>query len=258
MCRDEESTGRSAKAVLAKHRDLVDAEFALNSDSGGGRITAGGARYLVQASEKSYIDFELITRNVGGHSSRPRIDNAIYDLADAIKRLQSFRFPVRHSEVTRSYLRQNAALYEGSVAAAMQSFADNPGDEEAADILFAQPSLVGRTRTTCIPTVLTGGHANNAQPRSAHLVVNCRVFPGVSFAEVEKVLKDLVDNPELELKILGNPESSPASELNPAVMAAVTKVVRRRLGDIPIIPTMEVGATDGVFTQLYSGLPKPE
>ncbi|MFT5484702.1 MAG: carboxypeptidase PM20D1, partial [Halieaceae bacterium] len=198
--------------------------------------------------------FELTTRNVGGHSSRPRIDNAIYDLADAIKKLQSFRFPVRHSEVTRSYMRQNAELYEGDVAAAMLSFADNPANKKAADVLFAQPSLVGRTRTTCIPTVLSGGHANNAQPRSAKVVVNCRVFPGVSFAEVEEVLTDLIDNPKLEVKVLDNPESSPASELNPVVMAAVTKVVRRRLGDIPIIPTMEPGATDGVFTRA-AGIP---
>lgn len=185
-------------------------------------------------------------RNPGGHSSRPRPDNAIYDLAAAITKIQAHRFPVRWSDMTLDYFRQTGAGLGGELGDIMIRFADDPNDVQASDRLALESSYVGTTRTTCVVTMLSAGHAENALPQSATATVNCRIFPGVSVAAIEQVLRRVVANDELEFVLLGDPTVSPISELRDDVAAAVSKAVHTRYPDIPVIAYMASGGTDGM------------
>lgn len=253
---DEES-GMVTTRMLAYERDeLAGAAFALNSDAGGGDLDKNGKAivYNVQAAEKTYATWELTVRNPGGHSSRPRADNAIYDLADAIQRIQAYRFPVRWSDMTRDYFRETGSQLGGELGAAMLRFADNPDDLAASDRLALESSYVGTTRTTCVVTMLKAGHAENALPQSATATVNCRIFPGITVAEVEATLKQVVVNPAVAFAMLEDPTESPISELRPDVAAAVSKAVHSRYPDVSIIPYMESGGTDGMHFR-KAGIP---
>jgi len=245
---DEESGMSTTRALAYGRSDLAEAEYALNSDAGGGRLDANGKAiaYAIQAAEKTYATWEITARNPGGHSSRPRDDNAIYDLADAIEAIRAYRFPVRWSEMTLAYFRETGQQLGGEVGDAMLRFADDPRDEAAAERLRREPSYVGTTRTTCVVTMLRAGHAQNALPQSATATVNCRIFPGVRVAEVESVLRDLVANDALEWELLAEPTESPISELRDDVVAAVSKAVRARYPDVKLIAYMESGGTDGM------------
>jgi acetylornithine deacetylase/succinyl-diaminopimelate desuccinylase-like protein len=243
--------------MLAHDRpDLAEAEFALNSDAGGGSLDEHGnaVTYKIQAAEKTFATWELTIRNPGGHSSRPRPDNAIYDLADAITKIQAHRFPVRWSQMTRDFFRVTGINLGGELGAAMIRFADDPEDQAAADRLSVEPSYVGSTRTTCVVTMLSAGHAENALPQSATATVNCRIFPGVAVAEVEKTLRDVVGNDAAEFELLGDPVESPVSELREDVTAAVAKAVHGRYPDVQILPYMESGGTDGMHFRT-AGIP---
>jgi acetylornithine deacetylase/succinyl-diaminopimelate desuccinylase-like protein len=244
---DEESGMVTTRGLVTTHRDLTDAEFALNADAGSGVLNESGDAlyYQLQAAEKTYATFELTTRNPGGHSSMPRLDNAIYELADALKRIEAYRFPVRSNDITRRYFATTAPFNPGALGDAMRRFAENPKDQDAADTLFGDPSHVGVTRTTCIATMLRGGHVENALPRSATATVNCRIFPGVEVAEVQATLQRVVDNDALEIQVLGEPQAAPASPLREDVITAVTKAVHPRYPGIPVVPYMAPYATDG-------------
>ncbi len=244
---DEETTGRAAQTVVRDHRALVDAGYALSADGGGARYTSKGTRYYVQVAEKSYFDFAMTIRNPGGHSSRPKPENAIYDIADVIKGLQAYRFPARRTPSTLQFLRDNADLYEGEVGEAMRRYADNPDDEAAADVLFNVPELVGRTRTTCIPTMISGGHGRNAQPRSVELVINCRAYPDEPVKLIRERLKNAAGGGGVEFKeyYVSPPNSS--SEMIPEVMDALAEVIEDRFGEIKITPEMSPGASDAIF-----------
>ncbi len=244
---DEES-GMTTTHMLAFDRpDLARAEFALNSDAGGGDLDKQGraVTYNVQAAEKTYATFRLTVRNPGGHSSRPRTDNAIYELADALKKIQAYRFPVRSSEMTRAYFRETGRKLGGELGEAMERFARDPGDPTAADRLAGEPSYVGTTRTTCVATMLEAGHAENALPQSATATINCRIFPGESVEEVGRVLRQVVGDEKVELELQGHPTASPISEPREDVLAAVGKAVHARYPDVKVIPYMESGGTDG-------------
>src|SRR5688572_21479579 len=158
---DEETTMGTIQDLVDNHRGLIDAEYALNSDGGGGTLAEDGTplAYAVQTAEKTYASFELTVRNPGGHSSLPRVDNAIYELADAVKKLQAYAFPVMWNDTTRAYYAANGKVTQGPLGAAMLAFAADPQDAAAAATLGAEPAEVGKTRTTCIPTLLRGGHA---------------------------------------------------------------------------------------------------
>ncbi len=145
--------------------------------------------YQLQTSEKTYATFDLTVRNPGGHSSAPRADNAIYQLAAALQKIEAFRFPVRSNDTTRLYFAELAKLTPGELGDAMRRFAADPTDESASDVLASHPGMVGITRTTCVATMLRGGHAENALPQSATSTVNCRIFPGVEIAEVVATLE---------------------------------------------------------------------
>jgi carboxypeptidase PM20D1 len=253
---DEETSMVTTQFLANERPELAEAEYALNSDSGGGDLTAGGkaVAYSVQAAEKTYATFELTVRNAGGHSSRPRRDNAIYELATALTAIQQFKFPVRSSDMTRGYFRKSGALLGGEIGDAMIAFAENPDDIEASDRLASEQSYVGTTRTTCVATMLKAGHAENALPQSATATVNCRIFPGVAVTEVMKVLQKLVDNPDVEFAVLDSPIESPISELRDDVMAAIKKAVDPRYPGINIMGVMESGATDGMHFR-SNGIP---
>ena len=253
----DEETGMQTTRMLAYDRpDLAGAEFALNSDAGGGDLNAAGDPiiYLVQAAEKTYATFEMTVHNPGGHSSRPRPDNAIYDLSDAIKKIQQYRFPVRWTEMTQEFFEVTGEQLGGELGEAMIEFANDPRNEAASDRLATESSYVGTTRTTCVVTMLQAGHAENALPQSATATVNCRIFPGVPVEAVENALKHVVDNDAVEFKVLDDPTESPVSPLIPEVVDAVKKAVHARYPDIRVIGYMESGGTDGMHFR-KAGIP---
>lgn len=253
---DEESTMITTRMLANETPALAGAEFALNSDAGGGDLNAAGKAisYGIQAAEKTYASFELTVRNQGGHSSRPRPDNAIYDLAEALMKIQRYRFPVMSSLMTRDYFRVSGEQLGGELGQAMVAFAENPDDQQASDRLAIESSYVGTTRTTCVPTMLEGGHAENALPQSATVTVNCRIFPGVAVEAVKKTLQQVVDNQDIEFVTLDDPIESPISELRDDVMAAVSKAVHARYPDVTIVAFMESGGTDGMHFR-KAGIP---
>jgi acetylornithine deacetylase/succinyl-diaminopimelate desuccinylase-like protein len=253
---DEESGMTTTRMLAYEREDLAEAEFALNSDAGGGDLNADGKPviYLIQAAEKTFVTWEMTVRNPGGHSSRPRPDNAIYDLADAITRIQLYQFPVRWSEMTLDFFRETGKQLGGELGDTMIQFANNPQDKAAADRLAIESSYVGTTRTTCVVTMLRAGHAENALPQSATATVNCRVFPGVPVAEVEGALKQVVGNEAVEFKQMDEATESPISELRPDVFAAVSKAVHTRYPDVKVMAYMESGGTDGMYFR-KAGIP---
>ncbi len=244
---DEETNMLTIEDLASTHRKLIDAEFALNADSGGGALDTGyrPIAYQLQAAEKTYVDFELRATNPGGHSSRPRPENAIYDLAAALGRLQQFQFPVQYNDITLKYFAMRAESESGELGDAMLAFAINPADDEAAAVLARYPSQIGITRTTCVATMVQAGHAENALPQSATANVNCRLFPGTDVNTVKAKLSDVIANDEIELRIKGTPRSAPASGLREDVLDAIAEAVHSVYPDLPIIPYMTTGATDG-------------
>lgn len=246
---DEETTQATTRDLVTRHRALLgDAEFALNGDGGGGvldAVTGEPQLFYVQGAEKAFASFELTVRNPGGHSSMPGKDNAIYELADALKALQAWRFRVMWNDWTLGSLKESAANVPGVAGKAMARFAANPGDQAAADALFDLPDYVGRTRTTCVPTLLQGGHAENALPQSATVTVNCRVFPGMGIDEVHATLQRVV-GAGVEVKALGTPAVADASPRREDVLRAVTRAVHSRYPAVRIVPDMAPYSTDGV------------
>jgi acetylornithine deacetylase/succinyl-diaminopimelate desuccinylase-like protein len=253
---DEETAGSSADDLVKNHRDLIDAEFVLNSDAGGGSFDEqdGHAKlYELQTAEKTFSSFELTVHNPGGHSSRPRRDNAIYELADALEKVRPYQFPVMSTPETRAYFRVMARQTSGPIRLDMARFAANPKDPKAAQALARDPSFAGMTRTTCVPTLLRGGHADNALPQSATATINCRIFPGIKPELIQATLQRLVGD-KVEVHVSDPGAVSEASPLRADVLAAVTRVVHSLHPGIPIVPTMEMGASDGVFYR-RGGLP---
>ena len=253
---DEESTMNSTRILAYERPDLAKAEYALNSDAGGGDIDENGKAivYLIQAAEKTYVTWEITATNPGGHSSRPRPDNAIYDLADAINKIQAYRFPVRWSDMTLEFFAETGKQLGGELGAAMIRFAENPEDTKASDRLAVESSYVGTTRTTCVVTMLRGGHAENALPQSATATVNCRVFPGVPVADVKQALQRAIGNDTIEFAETYPPTESPISELREDIRAAVSEAVQVRYPGVKMIAYMESGGTDGMHFR-RAGIP---
>jgi acetylornithine deacetylase/succinyl-diaminopimelate desuccinylase-like protein len=246
---DEETEGMGAELGATEWRKWTDAEFVLNADGGGGSFTADGKPlgFGLQTSEKTYQDYYLRVRNPGGHSSRPRPDNAIYELADALKKLQQHRFTPMLTETTRAYFAARAKQ-EGNSALgqAMRRWLADPNDGGAADSIEADPLEVGLTRTRCVATMLKGGHAENALPQLAEATVNCRIMPGIEPKEVQGELQRAV-GPSVEVTPYADPgRPTPVSPLRPDVVKAYTDAVHARFPNQPIIPQMSTGATDGL------------
>ena len=253
---DEESSMASTEILAYERPDIAEAEFALNSDSGGGQLSEDGKilSYLVQTSEKIYVTWEITARNPGGHSSRPRPDNAIYDLADAISKIRTLKFPVRWNDTTLGYFEETGNQLGGELGDAMLQFSKDPQNEAAAERLSTESSYVGTTRTTCVPTMLSGGHAENALPQSATVTVNCRVFPGHPVAEVKASLQQVVGNDALEFFVTYPPTESPVSELREDIRAAASDAIHSRYPGVRILGYMTSGGTDGMHFR-KAGIP---
>jgi CubicO group peptidase (beta-lactamase class C family)/acetylornithine deacetylase/succinyl-diaminopimelate desuccinylase-like protein len=235
--------------LLTNHRDLIDAEFAIN-EGGGGNMRKG--KYLtneVQASEKVFQDFRLEVTNPGGHSSLPVKDNAIYHLSEGLARLAKFDFPVQLNEVTRAYFERSASVEsDPKVAADMRAVARATPDLAAASRLSAAvPYWNSMMRTTCVATRLAAGHANNALPQLASANVNCRILPGVSPASVRDKLVELLADPAITVSFVGEANPSKPSPLRPDVMSAVESLTREMFPGVVVVPVMSTGATDGLY-----------
>jgi len=253
---DEETTGATTMALLGEHRALIgDAEFALNADAGGGGLNAEGAptRYGLQTAEKTYASFTFTARNPGGHSSAPRADNAIYALADALARLRAFQFPVMWNDTTLQSIRVSGASAPGPVGEAMRRFATNPNDRRAQQTLAQNTGLSSILRTTCVATMLAGGHAENALPQSAAATVNCRIFPGAAVGDVQAELQAIA-GAEVAVAALGPSPSSDASPLRADVVQAIMRAVHAHAPGVAVTPFMSAGATDGLYFRA-AGIP---
>jgi acetylornithine deacetylase/succinyl-diaminopimelate desuccinylase-like protein len=246
---DEEKSGHlGADWLLRNHRDLIDAAIAIN-EGGGGSLRDGKPFYnTVQAAEKVFTNFTLTARNPGGHSSLPRPDNAIYELAAALIRLSHYSFPVQLNDITREYFERTAAVESPVMASAMRAILKNPSDSAAAATLSRDPRYNSVLRTTCVATELQGGHADNALPQTATALVNCRIFPKVPGEEVRARLIAAIADTGVEV----SPQSQPTpaadpSPLTPEIMGPVTALTKSMFGDIPVIPFMSTGATDSRY-----------
>jgi len=240
--------------LIAQHRDLIDAEYALNEGGGIGLKDGRPVRIAVQTSEKVYESFWLETRNPGGHSSQPRSDNAIYELARGLERVADYRFPVELNETTRLYFREMAEMEQGQTRADMKAILGPQPDPGAIARLSAQPPYNAQLRTTCVATRLEGGHADNALPQRARALVNCRIMPGVPEERVRDTLVRVLADPGISITQTGEFFPSPPSPLNPELTSAIKKVAPRFWPGVPLVPTMSAGATDGLFLR-NAGIP---
>jgi len=234
--------------LLKNHRDLIDAEFCVNSDAGGGDIKNGKQRYMgLSAAEKVFLSFRLETRNPGGHSSLPTKDNAIYHLAEGLSRLATFDFPVHLFDVTRAFFERTAQFSSGQTAADLKAVVANPDDPAVIARLAASPYYNALLRTTCVATMLSGGHAENALPQSATATVNCRLLPVDKPEDVERTLKTVLADPKISVSVLTAAVPSQFAPINPKVMSAVSAATTKHFPGLQVIPSMETGATDGVY-----------
>jgi acetylornithine deacetylase/succinyl-diaminopimelate desuccinylase-like protein len=252
---EEGGDGNGVRWLLANRRDLIDAAYCINGD-GGDPLAREGRVYArnVQASEKVYMDLELTVHNAGGHSSLPIRDNAIYRLAAALGRLAAYDFPVRLNEVTRAYLARAAAAEAPAVAADMRLVAKRDDPAAARRLAAGSPFLNAQLRTTCVATRLDGGHANNALPQTAHAVVNCRMLPDEVPDSVVARIRRAVADTAVVVAVLQAPVPSPASPLIPEVLEPVERITRNMWPGAEVVPSMETGATDGLFLR-NAGLP---
>lgn len=251
--------------LLKNHRDLVDAEFVLNHDGGEVQMDHGKPIALVvDATEKLYSDYQLVTTNPGGHSSLPRPDNAIYELSHALVNLEHYKFPFELNSVTRAYYEHLAAVEKGQRAEDIKAMLRTPPDNAAIDRVSQDPIDNSRIHTTCVATRLSGGHANNALPGRAEAVVNCRILPGHSKQEVRDELVKVFADPKVEIRFITNAgevldnipdqRSFAPPPPRPDVFNSIKAVAAKMWPGIPVFPTMATGASDGVYTMAV-GLP---
>jgi acetylornithine deacetylase/succinyl-diaminopimelate desuccinylase-like protein len=243
---DEEGGGpyNGVDWLIKNHRDLIDAEFALNEGGRGSMVDGKRISNDMQAAEKWYLDVRLEVRNKGGHSSLPVPDNAIYHLAGALVRLSQFAFPMKVTDVTRAYFAGMAKI--DTTGAKADLAAASTGDKEAMKrIAAASPAWNSMLRTTCVATMLEGGHATNALPQLAAANVNCRVQPDDSLDYVLGELKKVVADDQVKISIGNQEENSPTSALRPDLMRAMAKISDSMWPGVIVLPTMSTGATDG-------------
>jgi acetylornithine deacetylase/succinyl-diaminopimelate desuccinylase-like protein len=254
-----EETGEAfngANWLATEHKDWIDAQFALNEGSVGVRDANGKRVSLgIQAGEKVYQDFLIEARNPGGHSSRPRPDNAIYSLAAALVRIGQYEFPVQFSDTTRAYFAETAKLTGGEAGAAMTRLIANPNDLEANAIVSQDPTLHSMLRTTCVATRLDGGHANNALAQRATANINCRMFPGDPIENVRAQLVKAAADPSLTITPSGEISPTPAPPpLTPLVYGTAKTIAQKYFPGVPMLPAMTTGATDGRYLNA-AGIP---
>lgn len=250
-CGEETSWAFNGAGWLAKNKpDLISAEFALN-EGGGGRADNGKVVVAsIHVGEKGVENYKVETFNPGGHSSVPIRDNAIYELSDAMVKVRDYEFPVTFNDTTRAYFTKAGAARHDALGEAMVALAKNPADKAAEAIVNKDRSLHSMLRTTCVATLLDGGHANNALPQHATANVNCRVFPGMSAEEVRDRLATAIGDPKVKVtrEAPRGPLGKPVP-LDPKVIGPAEKLVAKYYPGVPLIPTMSTGGTDGVFLE---------
>ncbi len=245
---DEESGPFNGAGWLTEeHRNLVDAGIVINEGGDGTLRNGKPIANNIEVAQKITTNYTLHVTNRGGHSSLPRDDNAITSLADALAKVGRYRFPTQLSEVTRAFFTQTAKLEAPSMARAMRAVVANPADKAALAVLTANEEYNTLLRTTCVATMLSGGHATNALPQLAEANINCRIYPTETAESVRKVLERVVGDTGVKVLIKTQRPSSPPAVLSPEILNAVGQATREVFGDIPIIPTMLGGATDSRF-----------
>src|SRR5215475_15781154 len=256
---DEEILDRDGYGIqwlLKNHRDLIDAEFALNEGGSVGRKHGKPIRNSVQTSEKVSVSYVLEVKNRGGHSSLPTKDNAIYHLAEGLSRLAKFTFPLKLNETTRAYFEHSANFESDQTAADIRSVISGRRDVGALSLgrLSANPVYNAQLRTTCVATMLEGGHAFNALPQMARATVNCRVMPGESPDDVKATLVQVLSDDQISVTQIQEPVLSAPSALHEEIMGAIAKVSEEFWPGVPIVPVMSAGATDGSYLR-NAGIP---
>jgi acetylornithine deacetylase/succinyl-diaminopimelate desuccinylase-like protein len=254
---DEEILDANAMGIgwlLKNHRDLIDAEFALNEGGGVGLKRGKPIRNSIQTSEKVYLNYQLEVRNKGGHSSVPSTDNAIYHLAEGLARLGKFSFPVNLNTTTRAYFERTAELENAQTAADIRSVLSTTPDPAALARLSANPAYNAQLRTTCVATMLEGGHAYNALPQMARAIVNCRMMPGEKAEDVAATLKRVLAEDQISLTPIGEPVLSDASAIEDGLLSAIEKTSTEFWPGVPVVPVMSAGGTDGSFLR-NAGIP---
>jgi acetylornithine deacetylase/succinyl-diaminopimelate desuccinylase-like protein len=250
-CGEETASAFNGAGYLATHeRDLIDAAFALN-EGAGGRLDASGKPIAlnIEAGEKFPQDYRLEVTNPGGHSSRPTKDNAIYHLAGGLIRISQYDFPLEYTDATHDFLAKMGPLVGGDMGAAMSALAKDGTDARAAAIVETDPGYNGMLHTTCVATMLDGGHATNALPQRARANINCRIFPGTTVDQVRDKLAELVADPEVKVTTLGarSEVTKAPPALTPQIMKPIETMAAKIWPGVPIIPVLTAGATDGAF-----------
>ncbi len=233
--------------LLKNHREKMDAEWVINEGGGGTHRNGKPLFNTVQAAEKVTTNFTLQVTNKGGHSSVPRDDNAITQLADALAKVGRYAFPVHLNDVTRAFFSGSAAEEEPSLGRAMRAIVANPSDASALRVLSADPRYNAMLRTTCVATELKGGHATNALPQLAEANINCRIYPTETAAQVRDSLQRVIGDTGVKVLIRSQRPPSPPTTLANEVMEPIRRITKEMWGDIPVIPTMSTGATDSRF-----------
>jgi len=251
---EEGGPNNGVQWLLENHRELIDAEYALNEGGSGDMKNGQRISNSVQASEKVYQTFILEVTNPGGHSSLPIKDNAIYHLADALARIRNHDFPVSLNQVTQIFFERSADLADGELADAMRSVMQSPPDPAAIAYFSDMPFYNSRLRTTCVATRLDAGHADNALPQRARATVNCRVLPGESIDSVQNTLETVIGNDQVSITRVADATPSPPSPLTPEMLGTIEAITEEMWPGVPVIPTMSTGATDGLYLR-NAGIP---
>ena len=254
---DEEAGGdaNGPAFLLKEHRELIDAEMAINLDGGGGNLKDGKRlSYDMGTSEKTYITYTLETTSPGGHGSLPGPDNAIYRLTAGLGRIAAFKFPVMLTATTRASFAKMADLDPGAQSDDMRAVAKNPPDLAAAERLSETVRFNAQLRTTCVATLISGGHAENALPQRAKATIQCRMMPGDTAEHVQSALTSVLADPAIKVTMDAPPIISPESEPTPQIMKKAESVVHSMWPGVPIVPTMATGFSDGRQTR-NAGIP---
>jgi acetylornithine deacetylase/succinyl-diaminopimelate desuccinylase-like protein len=257
-CTADEEVGLDEDGVaflVREHRDLVDAAIVINPDGGAGATQHGRRVYFgVQTGEKVYVTFTAETFNKGGHSSEPRPDNAIYQLAAGLVRFSKYQFPFQTNATTRSWFAHMATLQTGQVKADMLAVSKEPLDLAAATRLARTTAYNSQLHTTCVATQLSGGHAENALPQRARAIIQCRIMPSDTIQQVQHLVEQALGDPGIKVSLTNRVVSGRETPPAPAVMAAVEKIVNQMWGKVMVMPVMSAGASDSLYTT-SAGLP---